>query len=227
MKVLGASCHLKKESAVIDFRKYLKKNQDAKEGSVADDDCLVCRKPVSDSPGKERITEASVDANGKKVIDTWYDLAKVTKLEDLPAFMSVLATGYVHDYGTICHAIAASAIAAAHAMDRTDQGGITGYQAGAVMWEFIKHWGIVQPPVAMVEYRNMLFPQYKEKFMTISKETFELLQKEAQDCLDAEALCVKNSGKSNASDDVVKHWESIVAGVVPFGYKIRSDVDHG
>ena len=36
------------------------------------------------------------------------------------------------DYGTVCHAIALSAVA------RTAQGGITGFQAGAVMWEFIK-----------------------------------------------------------------------------------------
>ena len=44
------------------------------------------------------------------------------------------------DYGTVCHAIALSAVATAWAANKTAQGGITGFQAGAVMWEFIKNW---------------------------------------------------------------------------------------
>lgn len=47
-----------------------------------------------------------------------------------------------HDYGTICVAIGAIAAAAARAADRSPNGGITGFQAGAVFWEFTRAWGV-------------------------------------------------------------------------------------
>lgn len=55
-------------------------------------------------------------------------------------FPKKLTEDYGHDYGTIGHAVAASAIGAATAVDHSPTGGITGFQAGAIMWEFIQHW---------------------------------------------------------------------------------------
>jgi hypothetical protein len=147
-----------------------------------------------------------------KVHLAWYDEAKRMTLEELPTFLDRLQNFYTHDYGTICHAIAASAIATAWAMNKGPQGGITGFQAGAVMWEFIRHWGNLQGPARMLTYDDMLYPQSEHKYKTISQDTFDWIQEQAK-----EHLADANKG----SVEVREHWQSIVDGVVPFGYTIE------
>ena len=127
---------------------------------------------------------------------------------------------YDHDYGTICHAIAACSLAAAWAANKYEQGHITGFQASFVMWDLIKEWMYSgnQSGLRIVDYDDMLYPQYEGKFdKVISKRTFESIQKIAQ-----ERLNEVKQGRE-AHPDVIKHWESIVAGNVPFGYKIKED----
>ena len=127
---------------------------------------------------------------------------------------------YDHDYGTICHAIAACSLAAARAANKHKQGHITEFQASFVMWDFIKEWMYSgnQSGLRIVDYDDMLYPQYENKFdKVISKRTFESIQKAAQ-----ERLNKVKQGREVYSD-VIKHWESIVAGNVPFGYKIKED----
>ena len=75
-----------------------------------------------------------------KVQEEWYTESRHMTVENLPKFFQKLTEQYGHDYGTICHAMAAGALATMRAMDKTPQGGITGFQAGAIMWEFIKRW---------------------------------------------------------------------------------------
>jgi hypothetical protein len=145
----------------------------------------------------------------------WYKEAQDQTLETLPAFLQKLATEFEHDYGTICHALASSAIASAWAMNRTEQGGITGFQAGAVMWEFIKHWGYggELKPLRLFDYSNMLYPQYEEYFeKNISEDTWKWLQTQA-----AEQLSDENAMMHT---EVRNHLQSIVNGVVPFGYAV-------
>src|SRR5690349_20327046 len=74
--------------------------------------------------GKTPITEESGEHK------QWYVDAHAPEmtLETLPEFLRHLTEDYHHDYGTICHALAAGAIATAYAMDRSPQGGITGFQ---------------------------------------------------------------------------------------------------
>lgn len=150
----------------------------------------------------------------------WFEEAKVQTIETLPKFINHVMNDYEHDYGTICHAVSACALAAAYSANRHEQGGITGFQAGFVMWDFIKQWMFENNKTALriINYDDMLYPQYKEKFdKVISKETFEGIQKAAQENLDR----IKTGDE--AHPDVIKHWESIVAGNVPFGYKIKED----
>ena len=88
------------------------------------------------------------------------------------------------------------------------------------MWDFVKEWMYDKNRTALriVNYDHMLYPQYEEKFdKVISKRTFESIQKAAQEDLDR----IKNG--EEAHPDVIKHWESIVAGNVPFGYEIKED----
>lgn len=148
----------------------------------------------------------------------WFKEATEQTIETLPKFINHVMNDYEHDYGTICHAVSACALAAAWAANKHKRGGITGFQAGFVMWDFIKEWMYKNNRTALriVNYDDMLYPQYKEKFdKVITKETFEGIQKAAYENLDR----IKNGDKAHS--DVIKHWESIVAGNVPFGYKIK------
>lgn len=123
-----------------------------------------------------------------------------------------------HDYGTICVAIGHIAAAAARAADRMPSGGITGFQAGAVFWEFTRAWGVFgDGPKRVVTYGDMLYPQYADKMApTISADTWRWLQEEA-------ARNLKE--RSTAVESVVAHWRSIVDGVVPFGYSVEAPHD--
>ena len=96
----------------------------------------------------------------------WFANAKKQTLETLPAFMNHVLNDYCHDYGTICHAISACAIAAAWAADGSEQGGITGFQAGFVMWDVIRQWRYSsnKSGLKIIDYDDMLFPQYEYKF---------------------------------------------------------------
>lgn len=145
--------------------------------------------------------------------DAWYDEAKDMTLEKLPEFLDRLQTRYEHDYGTICHAIAASAVASACAMNHGPQGGITGFQAGAIMWEFIRHWGHIKGPARLLDFDNMLYPQYEDHFNQIDAETFALIQSKAAD----------NLAKDLGTAEIKQHWQSIVDGNVPFGYTISEE----
>lgn len=149
----------------------------------------------------------------------WFKDAFDQTFETLPAFMKHVMDDYQHDYGTVCHAISACAIAAASAADTMDGacGGITGFQAGFIMWDFIKHWLYEgnKTGLKIIDWDNMLYPQYEYKFdKTISKSLWEKIQEQAKESL-------KNA--PNAVESVVEHWQSIVDGKVPFGYKVIDD----
>jgi hypothetical protein len=158
-------------------------------------------------PGKKTISEKD------GVHKEWYERAKKMTLAELPAFLRNLTEEYQHDYGTICHAVAAGAVAAAWAVNNSPTGGITGFQSGAVMWDFIQAWQGVKGPARLTRYDDMLFPQNERTFCTIPAAVWKYLQDEA--------------GKKIAADDghahpnVRGHWESIVHGRVPFGYIIQ------
>lgn len=115
--------------------------------------------------------------------DKWYKEAKSMTMAELPKFLSKLTEDYNHDYGTICHAISAAAIGAAWSVERTPQGGITGFQAGAVMWEFLRQWSFSSNKAGLkiVDYDKFLYPQYSDYFdKTITNGAWGAIQKEAK-----------------------------------------------
>lgn len=143
----------------------------------------------------------------------WYEQAEDIDASNIGAFVSNLTEYYEHDYGTICHAAAASAVAGAHAVDNSNQGGITGFQAGAIMWQFIQKWMNYEGPMTLIQWDNMLFPQYASLFdKTISAQTWERLQDLAKKNLE--------KGEEYVSPRVRAHWQSIVDGIPPFGYRV-------
>lgn len=154
----------------------------------------------------------------EKVHLEWYKEASKQTLDTLPEFMRKLSEDYSHDYGTVCHMVAAGAVAAAWAMNQSKgaQGGITGFQAGAVMWEFIRHWNHSgeDKPMRLLDYNDLLYPQYAHKFQVISKSTWEWAQEKAKENL-------KNS--SYANPEVIAHWRSVAEGFVPFGLRVGEE----
>lgn len=160
-----------------------------------------------------KINNTSEEFNFKK----WFELAKKQSSESLTEFILQIMNGYDHDYETVVHAIAACALAAAWAANGTNgaKGGITGFQANAIMWDFITEWRYSnnQTSLQIIDYDEMLFPQYEQKFQkTIPSRIWKLIQNEARK---------KLKENPNADEKVIKHWESIVNGEVPFGYKVK------
>ncbi len=148
----------------------------------------------------------------------WFQEAKKQTLDTLTQFIDHLMTDYQHDYGTICHAIAAAALAATYAADQSPQGGITGFQAGFIMWDFVRQWMYSNNEcgLRLVNYDDMLFPQYQYKFeKIISPDTWNKIQEQAKELLKTEA--------HNAHNEVYKHWKSIANGQVPFGYIVEEN----
>ena len=149
----------------------------------------------------------------------WFEEAKKQTLETLPEFLRKLTEDYEHDYGTIVHAISAGSIATAWAMNGSKQGGITGFQAQFVMWDFIRNWQNKEGPMKLIEYDDMLYPQYRDRFeKEISEETHKRLIEKAKE---------KIIESPDAHPGVIKHWKNIVIGIVPFGYTVRRRNTHG
>lgn len=120
-----------------------------------------------------------------------------------------------HDYDSIVRACWAAMLGAFNYVNRSPVGGISGFQARfigcAAIMEFM---GIKKDsPVRIVQYDNMLYPQYHEHFdKIISQETWKYLQEEARKNLEE---------NTSANPRVIQHWQSVVNGKVPFGYEIR------
>lgn len=154
------------------------------------------------------------EATAKEVIDVWFN----GEPESIDKFIEELHANYEHDYGTVCYAMAAAAVQAARRFNKGDQGGITGFQAGAVMWEFVKRFMHIEGPMRLVQYNDMLYPQYFNKFdQTISVDIWKSLQAKAMENM------VKAGNNSSTHPDVLAHWKSIVEGHVPFGYVVQNE----
>ena len=154
----------------------------------------------------------------KEFLEKWTEKAKdIQEISELPNLLENMLKD-ANDYGSIARCIGLGAVAAAKAMDRSEMGGITGFQAGFVMWTFIREWMYFNNKCGLkiVDYDNMLYPQYDCKFeKTINSDIWKGIQRQAKINLE------------NIDDythiNVINHWKSIVNGVVPFGYRIVED----
>lgn len=161
--------------------------------------------------------EKQIITEGMHIQDEWFKKANSSMtLEKFLEFLRHLSEDYVHDYGTVCHAMAAIAVAAMWAFNKSEgaRGGITGFQAGCVMWDVIRHMNYENNKcgLRLIDMDDLLYPQYEYKFCSISSDTWEAVKKEAQNRL---------SERSTAHPDVVAHWKSIVNGGIPFGLRVE------
>ena len=135
--------------------------------------------------------------------------------EELDNMLAEVINNKELDYGKICYAISGCMLAVLNYIDRSEVGGITGFQASLIGWQMVRKL-IVDSEIGMklVDYSNMLFPQYEFEFeKNIPAEIWEKLQEKAKEKLEK---------VPDAHPNVIKHWQSIVDGEIPFGYKINS-----
>ena len=163
--------------------------------------------------------------------------------DKLVEFLKDVRDNYNYDYGVAPRAIAQASVATAWYFAYVF--GITGFQAGFVMWDFIRDWQYRDNECGLkiVDYDLMLYPQYEYKFTekTISEWQWEALQEKAQKEIDRINETVESYNKSQAKgmEDfinkegrdwvdtdfcnirVLNHWKSIIEGKVPFGFKVE------
>lgn len=166
---------------------------------------------------KQRLDEEK----DREILKGWYEEARSIKPGELSDFMDHLANDYIHDYGTICHAVAAAGIAAMTAMNHTEQGGITGFQASCVMWMVIRHWTMTgnKTGLRLIDYDKMLYPQYRESFeKTVDADVWEKIREEAKKKLDE-----VGADEILTDDPMISHWRSIAEGTPPFGYTVKEE----
>lgn len=144
--------------------------------------------------------------------EKWYEDARKMTLSQLAEFINHLTNDYKHDYGTIVHAMTAGALASISVIDRSPEGGITGFQASCIMWQFIKTFMHIESPLRLLNFEDLLYPQYENTFRTISEDTWKWVQDKAKQNL---------IEHTNAANTVKTHWQSIVDGYIPFGYMIE------
>lgn len=139
---------------------------------------------------------------------------KIETFDELVSFLEYVKDECNYDYGVAPRSIAQASVAVAWYL--ASEFGITGFQAGFVMWDFIRDWNNKDNECGMklVDYNDMLYPQHDYKFeKTINSSTWEALQKTAKKSLEERA--------DHVHPQVKAHWESIVAGKVPFGYIVK------
>ena len=137
----------------------------------------------------------------------------IKTFDDLIFFLQNVKENCNTGYGEAPRAIAQAALATAWYL--SSEFGITGFQAGCVMWDFIRDWSFrdTKCGLKIVSYDDMLYPQYEYHFTdrALPAEVFETMQKEAKMLL---------ADYDYASPTVQEHWQSIVDGHVPFGYEL-------
>lgn len=141
----------------------------------------------------------------------------IKTFDDLVEFLTYVKDNCNCGYGEAPRAMAQACVAVAYHL--ADVFGITGFQAGFVMWDFIRDWMYKSNECGLriLDYDEMLYPQYDYKFeKTISERTWEALQKKAKERLEEDLK--KDERPWGLHPEVKAHMQSIADGKVPFGY---------
>lgn len=142
---------------------------------------------------------------------------EIETFEDLTEFLRYVEENCNCGYGEAPRAMAQASLAVTWYL--SGKFGITGFQAGCVMWDFIFGWTYThnQTSLRLVDYDDMLYPQHGGRFeKTITPSVWESIQKAAKKNLEEDR-------RYPVHPNVQAHWESIVAGHVPFGYIVKDD----
>ena len=160
-----------------------------------------------------------INESDKDVIDSWFDESWNVTRETLPDYISKIMDEYSFDYGSYVYAVTACALATAHACGKE----LSGFQASYVGLQFVYQWTYshVKSGISVRNWDDMLYPQYADEFCnTIPKHTWKRLQKEAKERIANYKRSIDDQSARYIHPDVLNHWQSIVDGKIPFGYKV-------
>lgn len=141
--------------------------------------------------------------------------SEIKTFDDLTTFLKYVEENCNYGYGEAPRAMAQASLAVAWYL--SDKFGITGFQAGVVMWDFIRDWMYRNNKTGLkiVNYDDMLYPQYQCKYeKTIPSHVWESMQKEATE---------RMTEREHVHPAVYAHWKSIAEGNVPFGYSVADN----
>lgn len=140
----------------------------------------------------------------------------IESIEELTELIKEVESDFNNGYGIVPRAI--GSVCAVVGNYLSYKMGITGFQAGCAMFDFITGYLITNNKcgLKLIDFDEMLYPQYEYKFdKKLKKSTWELMQKRAKELLEEE--------KDFLHPAVKDHWESIAQGKIPFGYSLESD----
>lgn len=140
-----------------------------------------------------------------------YDEAdQVKTVEELNLLIERL-TAHPHDYGTIIYACAAAMIGAYKVMNASPQGGITGFQAGCLMWEMVHRFGEFSGgPLRIQDFDHLRFPQYDDDWAVwLSPEGRAQIVERANRAL-SEARSMAPGVRKRHEEIVAGSWPSFV-----------------
>lgn len=123
------------------------------------------------------------------------------------------------DYGSIVLCCALMMNAAFSLVNSSPNGGITGFQAGCLMWEMVMKYGSFEKgePLRIVNYNDLMYPQRVRRFNTIPKDAWEQVVNNAK-------RVVKELEENNQGHpEVVAHMKEVAQGKVPFGLIVAED----
>lgn len=122
-------------------------------------------------------------------------------MEELETYIEGLCD-QTHDYGTCCYAVSMAAVATFQYM--AQYFGITGFQAGYADMDILRRTRNMKNGFRILDYDNLLYPQYKDRFPTwdsLIDEHIEHLAKAAQEKLDK---------FEHAHPDVKAYWKKLI-----------------
>lgn len=149
----------------------------------------------------------------------WDELKKESEdvtLDNLKEFIEKLVENGRGSYDGAVKATGLAASAIAWIMCKKLD--LTGFQASAVNFEFLRDWYYRSNKTGLriINYDDFLYPQYEYKYQkTISKDLWDAMQKAAADE-------IENAKEKSytVNESVANHWRSIIEGKVPFGYVV-------
>lgn len=131
-----------------------------------------------------------------------YENPSPKTLKELQAILRALEKRK-HDYGTCVYAVSIASVATFNFM--AHKLGITGFQAGCADLDILKRTRRMER-FRIVNYNDLLYPQYRDKFDELK---YEALLEENREWLAVEARRLLK--EPHGADSVRAHWERLSA----------------
>lgn len=148
-------------------------------------------------------TEATTETEMREEKVPWPKTA-----EELMEYIESLSK-VPQDYGTAVYVMSMAATAAFYYASHIV--GATGFQASCSDMDILRRTRHMEGPFKIVDYADMLYPQYTEKFLaSITRDTADWLQKEAKK---------KLAKADNVHPKVMQHWQRLAANEFPIEVK--------